>query len=121
MSGKEPKEKLGRNPFEQKKPVRKHKSYEGPERVHSHDTVQGRVAEMRPEAAPVAKGSPGPVVVENPLLQDLQPISEVPATATLAWLWVDLWSSTFFEPMFFWMNSPKIVRETIKAASGREM
>ncbi len=97
MSRKERKEKLGRNPFEQKKSVRKHKSYEELQPVQSERAAQE-------DHVPLTKAA----TVPNP-----------PATAALAWLFVDLWSSTFFEPMFFWMNSPKIVRETIRAASGR--
>ncbi len=119
MSEKGRKEKLGRNPFEQKKPARKHKSYEGPEPVRS-DNAMKEPEISRTEAAPAARGGPERLEEQNPLLGDPRGMSKIPATATLAWLCVDLWSSTFFEPMFFWMNSPKIMREAIKAASGRE-
>lgn len=113
MSIKERKEKLGRNPFEQKKPARKPKPYEEPMRARPE------AQESRTEAAPVSMGGAEGAAVQNPLVEP-QPLSNVPATATLVWLCVDLWSSTFFEPVFFWMNSPKIVRETIKVSSGRE-
>jgi len=117
MSEKARKEKLGRNPFEQRKSTRKPRGYEEPAREGVERSEQNAQA-LPASAKPVEAGSANRVGLQNPLLGNPPQLSGVPVTATLAWLCVDFWASSFFEPMFFWMNSPKIARETMKAASG---
>jgi hypothetical protein len=118
MNERPQKERLGRNPFEQKKPARKHRAYEERVQVQTENSEQAAQA-SRAAVAVLEAGGENRLGLQNPLIGDRQQLFNVPVTATLAWLWLDLWTSSFFEPMFFWMNSPKIVRETIKAASGR--
>jgi hypothetical protein len=114
MSRKARKEKLGRNPFEEK-PAKKHKPVEEP--------APARAGTKEQESADRTNHFPSDHTGEqHPLIAAPRQIhaEAVPASAALAWLFVDLWTSSIFEPMFFWMNSPRIVRETMKAASGRK-
>ena len=99
MSEKTGDKKLGRNPFDHKKPsrARRHEPGEAP----AASALPAEPAREDPSGHPqLPSGNPG---------GNLLP-------ANPAWFFVDLWAGAFTEPYFFWAKSMEIMKETIESA-----
>jgi len=91
--------KLGRNPFDRKKP----------ERPGRH----------RPEKAPVVHGFPAEPAVQYASESERREVQNSIPSGILfpmspAWFFVDLWAGMLMEPYFFWAGSIGIMKRKVE-------
>ncbi len=96
MSGKSGDKKLGRNPFDHKRPSRakRHESATEPQAGIVPEKIQNSSS---PQDSQACQDSPGGVIFPS----------------SPAWFFVDLWTGALTEPYFFWAKSMDIMKKSM--------